>query len=150
LKADPLSPKARFDDAADYAFSIADTIVDSATMIQQSLQAGVYSIEICTGDVRSTDFEKMNEEKKEFLFANGKKAVEDFVAREREVVGRHQLATRYVGFDERLLAYVFAISKAKESIWISDSSTYWLFIKGLRGIEWVILRAGNCRKLCIS
>jgi hypothetical protein len=127
LKADPSLPKDRFADAADYAFSIADTVVASATMIQQSLQAGIYSIEIGTGDVGSTDFEKMTEEKKSFLFANGKKAVEEFVAREREIVGRHQVATMYTGFDERLLAYVSAISEAKKTVWISDSSTYWLF-----------------------
>lgn len=127
LKADPSTPKATFDDAAEYAFGIADTVVASATMIQQSLQSGIYSIEIGTGDVRSTDFEKMTLEIKTLLFANGKKAVEDFVAREREVVGRHQVATLYTGFDERLLAYVFAISGAKKTIWFSDSSTYWLF-----------------------
>lgn len=127
LKTDPLPLKGKFSDAADYAFSIADTVVDSATTIQQSLQADIYSIEIGTGDVRSTDFEKMTMEKKELLFANGKKAVEEFVAREREIVGRHEVTTMYLGYDERLLAYVYAISEAKKTVWISDSSTYWLF-----------------------
>jgi predicted acylesterase/phospholipase RssA len=127
LKADPSPPKAKFADAADYAFSIADTVVSSATTIQQSLQTDIYSIEIGTADVGSTDFEKMTKEKKTLLFANGKKAVEEFVAREREIVGRHQVATIYAGFDERLLAYVYAISEAQKTVWISDSSTYWLY-----------------------
>jgi len=127
LKTNPSAPKDRFNDAAEFAFSIADTVVDSATAIQQSLQPSVYSIEISTGDIRSTDFDKMTKEKKHLLFENGKKAVNDFVASERELVGRHQVATSYVGFDERLLAYVSAISQARETIWFSDSSTYWLF-----------------------
>jgi predicted acylesterase/phospholipase RssA len=127
LKADPSPPKAKFADAADYAFSIADTVVSSATTIQQSLQTDIYSIEIGTSDVGSTDFAKMTKEKKNLLFANGRRAVEDFVAREREIVGRHRVATTYEGFDERLLAYVYAISEAQKTVWISDSSTYWLF-----------------------
>ncbi|MGY4399294.1 patatin-like phospholipase family protein [Bradyrhizobium sp. USDA 3315] len=127
LKADPSAPKSKFADAADYVFGIADTVVSSATSIQQSLQTDIYSIEIATADVKSTDFEKMTRAKKNLLFANGQRAVEDFVAREREIVGRHRVATTYVGFDERLLAYVYAISEAQKTVWISDSSTYWLF-----------------------
>jgi predicted acylesterase/phospholipase RssA len=127
LKASPSMPKARFDNAKDYAFSIADTVVASATLIQQSLQDRIYPIEIGTGEIRSNDFKKMTPETKALLFANGQRAVEDFVRREREVAGSHQIATVYTGYDERLLAYVFAISHAKESIWFSDSSTYWLF-----------------------
>jgi predicted acylesterase/phospholipase RssA len=127
LKADPGTPKTNFNDATEFAFSIADTVVESATAIQQSLQTDVYSIQISTGNVRSTDFDKMTEQNKNFLFENGKKAVNDFVESERELVGRHQVAASYFGFDERLLAYVFAVSQSKETIWFSDSSTYWLF-----------------------
>lgn len=127
LKADPSPPKVKFADASDYAFGIVDTVVSSATSIQQALQTDIYSIEIGTSDVRSTDFAKMTKETKALLFANGRRAVEEFVAREREIVGRHRVANTYEGFDERLLAYVYAISEAQKTVWISDSSTYWLF-----------------------
>ncbi len=127
LVADPSVPRAQFDDAADYAFSIADTVVASATMIQQALQEGIYPIKIGTGTIKSTDFDKITDQVKEQLFASGEKAVKDFVASEREVVGRHRVTTVYKGFDERLLAYVFAISEARNTIWFSDRSTYWLF-----------------------
>ncbi|EJN09035.1 putative esterase of the alpha-beta hydrolase superfamily [Bradyrhizobium sp. YR681] len=127
LKADPPGANDGFEDAIAYAYGIADTIVDSATKIQQSLQSGIYAIEVGTADIRGTDFAKMTAQKKALLFDNGKKAVENFVLSEREVVGRHQMASLYEGFDERLLAYVFAISRAKNTVWLSDSSTYWLY-----------------------
>jgi len=94
---------------------------------EQSLQEGLYTIEIDTGDVESTDFDKMTTAKKNMLFENGVNAVKNFVAREREVVGQHKITSLDEGFEERLLAYVFAISEAKNTIWFFDSSTYWLF-----------------------
>lgn len=127
LNSKPKEIKTAFVDATDYAFSIADTVVASATMIQQTLQDGIFPIVIDTEDVGSTDFEKMTDAKKLTLLENGKEAVRNFVAREREVVGKHRTSDVYQGYDERLLAYVHAVSEAKQSIWISDISTYWLY-----------------------
>jgi hypothetical protein len=67
LKADLSKPRSQFEDFKDYAFGIADTLVSAATSIQQSLQEGIYTIEISTGDVESTDFDKMTTEKKKFF-----------------------------------------------------------------------------------
>ncbi|MFD2235162.1 patatin-like phospholipase family protein [Phaeospirillum tilakii] len=122
------SPRAsQFEDARAYALGMADTMVTSATHIQQSLQDGVYSVEIETGDILATDFDRMTREVQENLYDNGFQAMRTFVAREREFVGRHRVASQFDGFDERLLGYVHCFIEARSTIWISDSSTYWLW-----------------------
>ena len=127
LIASPKKLKTGFVNAKDYVSSIADTVVDSATLIQQSLQDDLYSIDIDTDDVRSTDFDKITAEVKSTLIENGRKAVERFIKSELEIVGCHHIGKTYSGYDERLLAFVFAISEAKKTVWISGSSTYWLY-----------------------
>jgi predicted acylesterase/phospholipase RssA len=117
----------QFEEAKDFALGLASTLVTSATQIQQSLQDGVYYVEIDTGDIGATDFDRMTPEVRRKLFDNGVKAVEKFVASEREVAGRHRVASRFEGFDERLLGYVHCFTEARTTIWISDSSTYWLW-----------------------
>ncbi|TFW61411.1 hypothetical protein CT676_07825 [Bradyrhizobium sp. MOS001] len=117
----------QFEDAKDYALSIADTLVTSATQIQQSLQDGVYSIEIDTGDIIATDFARMTRDVRQTLYDSGLGAVRKFVASEREIVGQHRVASRFEGYDERLLGYVHFFNEARSTIWISDSSTYWLW-----------------------
>lgn len=121
------SQLSQFEDAKSYALGLADTLVASATYIQQSLQDFVYQIEIDTGDIAATDFNRMPREVRETLYDNGVAAVQRFVANEREVVGRHRVASRFEGFDERLLEYVDCFNQARSTIWISDSSTYWLW-----------------------
>lgn len=121
------SRSSQFEDAKEYALAVVDTVVTSATRIQQSLQDAVYSIEIDTGDVVATDFGQMTREVREKLYANGAAAVRSFIASEREIVGRHRVASRFEGFDERLLGYVHCFSEARSTIWISNSSTYWLW-----------------------
>ena len=127
LRSTTSSRSSQFEDAKGYALGIADTLVTSATHIQQSLQDGVYYVEINTGDIVATDFTRMTGEVRNTLYDNGVDAVRKFVASEREVVGRHRVASRFQGFDERLLGYVHCFTEARSTIWISDSSTYWLW-----------------------
>lgn len=117
----------QFENILDYALGLADTLINSATNIQQSLQDGIYPIQIDTGNVAATDFELMTPEVRKRLFDNGVEAVNMFVGKEREIVGRHRTAKRFEGFDERLHGYVHAFTEARSTIWISDSSTYWLW-----------------------
>jgi predicted acylesterase/phospholipase RssA len=127
LKSKPSSQSTEFKGALDYALSVASTLVTSATQIQQSLQDGIYPIEIDTGEVAATDFGLMTPELRQTLFDSGVTAMRKFVAGEREIVGRHRAAKRFEGFDERLHGYVHAFGEARVTIWISDRSTYWLW-----------------------
>jgi predicted acylesterase/phospholipase RssA len=117
----------QFEDAKGYALGLADTLVTSATRIQQSLQDGVYHIEIDTGEITATDFDRMTPDIRQKLYDNGVQAMRKFLASEREVIGRHRVASQFEGFDERLLEYVHSFTEARSTIWISDSSTYWLW-----------------------
>ena len=87
----------------------------------------MYSIEIDTGDIIATDFARMTQNVRKTLYDNGVEAVRRFVASEREIVGQHRVASRFEGFDERLLGYVHFFNEARSTIWISDLSTYWLW-----------------------
>ena len=127
LRSKPSSQSTEFQDALDYALGVANTLVTSATHIQQSLQDGVYSVDIDTGDVAATDFGLMTPALRRTLFDSGAAAMRKFVAGEREIVGRHRAAKRFEGFDERLHGYVHAFAEARSTIWISDVSTYWLW-----------------------
>ncbi|RFC64034.1 hypothetical protein DYI37_06615 [Fulvimarina endophytica] len=127
LRSKPPLQSAGFKGALEYALSVADTLVTSATHIQQSLQDGIYTVEIDAGEVAATDFGLMTPELRQTLFDGGVTAMRKFVAGEREVVGRHRAAMRFEGFDERLHGYVHAFDEARSTIWISDTSTYWLW-----------------------
>ncbi len=127
LKTSSTEPQQRFPSGKEYLLGIADSLVNSATYIQQSLQDGVYTVEIDTGEVRSTDFSGMTPAVRETLYERGKVAMNAFVSREREIVGRHRVASQFTGYDERLHAYVHAFGEARSTIWISDTATYWLW-----------------------
>ncbi|MEQ3624736.1 MAG: patatin-like phospholipase family protein [Celeribacter sp.] len=127
LKSTPKPHTNRFESALDYAMGVADTLVTSATSIQQSLQKGVFPVEIDAGAVRATDFSLMTAETRRELYDSGYSAVEDFISNEREIVGKHRIGRKFRGYDERLHAYVHAFTEARTTIWISDSSTYWLW-----------------------
>lgn len=127
LTSKPTSQTPEFKDALQYALGVAETLITSATHIQQSLQDGVYSVEIDTGEVAATDFDLMTPALRQTLFDSGAGAMRKFVAGEREIVGRHRAAKRFEGFDERLHGYVHAFAEARSTIWISDVSTYWLW-----------------------
>ena len=127
LKSKPSPRSTEFKGALDYALGLADTLVSSATQIQQALQDGIYPVEIDAGEVVATDFGSMTLEVRQTLFDNGVAAMRRFVESEREIVGRHRASRRFEGFDERLHAYVHAFAEARSTIWISDVSTYWLW-----------------------
>jgi len=127
LKSKPSPRSTEFKGVLDYALGVADTLVTSATQIQQSLQDGIYPVEIDIGEVAATDFGLMTPDLRQTLFNSGVTAMRKFVAGEREVVGRHRAAKRFEGFDERLHGYVHAFAEARSTIWISDVSTYWLW-----------------------
>ena len=117
----------QFENVLDYARGVADTLVASSTSIQRSLQNGIFSIEIDTEGVGATDFLNMTQEIRQSLFDNGYAAMEKFIVDEREIAGRHRSKKKFIGFDERLHAYVHTFTEAQSNIWISDTSTYWLW-----------------------
>lgn len=117
----------RFENVLDYAVGVADTLVTSATSIQQSLQKGVFPVEIETRDVRATDFSLMTPETRKMLYDNGHSAMCNFIRNEREIAGKHRIGRNFQGYDERLQAYVHAFTEARTNIWISEASTYWLW-----------------------
>lgn len=117
----------RFENILDYAMGVADTLVTSATSIQQTLQKGVFPVEIETGEVRATDFSLMTAETRKSLYDNGYSAMRAFIGNEREIAGKHRIGRKFQGYDERLHAYVHAFTEARTTIWISDTSTYWLW-----------------------
>eukprot|EP01034_Spumella_vulgaris_P023303 gene23303-29516_t len=58
-------------DLIDFCKRLSATVIDSASEIQLQLQTNVYPIDIHTGAIDSTDFEKLDEKNKRFLYGRG-------------------------------------------------------------------------------
>lgn len=111
----------------DFGAAIANTVVKASSAIQLGLQPDVFTIDIPTGSIQATDFDKVGEAEKEDLHQKGERAVKTFVNSERGTVSQLRADTNYNGFEERLLVYVQMLSEASESVWISDQSSYWIW-----------------------
>ncbi len=69
-------------DLWDYGRALLDTVIDGNLDLQLSLQENVHIIRIDTGDIKATDFDKIDADRISFLKENGAKAVKKFFINE--------------------------------------------------------------------
>lgn len=108
------------------AAAIVDTVVDGASKIQRELQPTQFFVDIDTADVSSTNFH-IDNEKKQFLYAQGAAAVRKFVRNEREELAKVRPIERYFGRDEKYLLYVYSFRNCNGELVIADSTSDWLY-----------------------
>lgn len=111
-----------------FARAIADALVSGGTAVQLRLQPNVYSLQIDTGDIKSTDFDKLDAAAQERLINNGRSAVRAFVENEQLMMSAVNETRTYGGYDERMLAYVHLLQRASRSAFFVDRSSYFLFL----------------------
>jgi predicted acylesterase/phospholipase RssA len=107
--------------------SVSNTVTDGAGEIQRGLQGSVCTVEIDTGMVSSTDFDKIRDADKRFLFASGFDAVKAFVDRERMELRDVRTPNSYVGQDQQWLLYVQTLKDAAAEVVFIDEKSYWLY-----------------------
>lgn len=114
-------------DLSDFIKRLADTVIDSASEIQLQLQPNVYPINIETGSIQSTDFGKVDEEAKRFLYGRGVRSVRNFIEGER-LNARHGDVTahEFQGFDEKMLLLVRQMPSCQHTFLAAGPDTYWL------------------------
>jgi predicted acylesterase/phospholipase RssA len=66
----------------DYGKSLVNTILDGNLDLQLNLQDNIHLINIKTGNIKATDFDKMTQDIVRVLKTNGKNAVDDFLTNE--------------------------------------------------------------------
>lgn len=106
---------------------LADTVIDSASEIQLQLQPNVYPINIETGEIQSTDFGKVDEKAKRFLYGRGVSCVRNFIERERlNALHGDVTAHEFQGFDEKMLLLVRQMPSCQHTLLAVGPDTYWL------------------------
>ena len=107
---------------------IACTVIDGGSHLQRGLQSGVYTVDIDTGDIGSTDFGKIGSREKAFLFDQGRRTVEQFVRGERGKLYAVNAATLYVGRDQKMLLFVNALKGCEREMLFVDKDSHWLYL----------------------
>ncbi|MEI9935825.1 MAG: patatin-like phospholipase family protein [Pseudomonadota bacterium] len=110
----------------EFVARLGDVVVNGATSIQLSLQPGVHSVAIPTGAIKSTDFATVGQAEKQQLYDAGHQAVATYIRNERRHV-RNAPRQACRGFDEKLLAFIQALSACNEEMWAVGSSSYWIY-----------------------
>lgn len=114
-------------DLSDFIKRLADTVIDSASEIQLQLQPNVYPIDIETGSIKSTDFGKIDEESKRFLYGRGVKCVRKFIESERlNALHGDVTAYEFQGFDEKMLLLVRQMPSCQNTLLAIGPDTYWV------------------------
>lgn len=114
-------------DVLDFGGRLSTAVVDSASEIQLQLQPNVYPVYIKTGSVRSTDFDRVDDASKRFLFGQGVRGVRNFIEKERLAALRGDAtAQQFQGFDEQMLLLVRQMRFCKLKLLAMGPDTYWL------------------------
>ncbi len=114
-------------DLSDFIKRLADTVIDSASEIQLQLQPNVYPINIETGAIQSTDFGKVDEKAKRFLYGRGMRCVRNFIEGERlNALHGDVTAHEFQGFDEKMLLLVRQMPSCQHTFLAVGPDTYWL------------------------
>lgn len=114
-------------DIVDFGQRLSAAVIDSASEIQLQLQPNVYAVQIKTGSIRSTDFDRVNADSKRFLYGRGVKGVRQFIERERLTALRNDVtAQEFQGFDEKMLLLVRQTSSCNGTFLAMGADTYWL------------------------
>ncbi|WP_186378793.1 patatin-like phospholipase family protein [Sphingobium sp. B2] len=119
---------AGFREFSAFAGSVADAVVSGGTAVQLKLQSNVHSVEIDTGTIKSTDFDKLDAEAQMKLVESGRSAMRSFVANEQLTMSAVTESRTYEGYDERMLAYVHMLQRGSRSALFVDRSSYFLFM----------------------
>jgi len=119
--------KHKISNILDFALRLSDTVINGATQIQLILQPDIHIIEINTGEIKSTDFDIVGRKQKEELRNYGYQKVQNFIRHERQYLQRKAQTLVYKGFDEKCLLIVQKLQNCRDSVWISDSDTYWIY-----------------------
>lgn len=107
-------------------YRLANTVVHGAAEIQKKILDNVYVIPIKTKGVKSTDFDKMNEEKVKQLIADGRDATNSFIS--NELLSLRKNSTISISFydeEEIYSAFICLTEKLPQQIYISNEETKW-------------------------
>ncbi|MGK5068324.1 patatin-like phospholipase family protein [Janthinobacterium sp. RT4P48] len=114
-------------DLKDFALRMSATVIDSASEIQLQLQPNVYPVQIKTGSISSTDFDRIDMKSKRFLYERGMIGVRSFIEKEKLNSIRHDSAAQeFRGFDEQMLLVVHQMRSCAKTLVLMGSDTYWL------------------------
>ncbi|GAB3647329.1 patatin-like phospholipase family protein [Ramlibacter alkalitolerans] len=114
-------------DVVEFGRRLSAAVIDSASEIQLKLQPNVYPVQISTGSIRSTDFDRIGPKSKLFLYGRGVKGAREFFRRERLTALRADAtAQEFQGFDEKMLLLVRQTHACRRTFLASGRDTYWL------------------------
>lgn len=127
------------DDVIEYAFSLANTIVEGSVTMQHLNEIdGRYIIYTDSDGIKATDFDKINEEQIKILINNGMKSAKDFFDKEKEyspilVSKRNTLQTMNQAY-----ALIATYSKNRiDEVFISTPDNKWCWTLFPTLLKWV-------------
>jgi hypothetical protein len=108
--------------------AVASTVVDGSSMLQGRLVGPIHEIAIDTGDIRATDFDKMDSQRIAWLVGQGRTAAAEFfddeLGRVRQIRQRSNLLS---GDDELYSAVAETLDEQVNDIVISDVNARWVY-----------------------
>lgn len=122
----------------DYGKSLINTVLMGTMNVQLSLLDNVNIVTIKTGDIKTTDFEKIEEKTLKILIQNGVDAISNFIENEtahpRANTIRSDVSTDY--FDTNNTIILSNLESVEEVI-ISDKQTNWVYELFPTLMKWV-------------
>ncbi len=115
--------------------SLVDTVIDGSGDLQAKLFS-VARIEINTGEVRATDFHKIDEEKNSELFALGKEAARSFFAAEKLNISKDTKTGLLPGDDEMRAVITQKLGEHVTQVDICESDTDFIYKMFPSFLEW--------------
>jgi predicted acylesterase/phospholipase RssA len=126
LQADPDKPDTS--NAFRFLSEMVDTLVDGSQDLQLRIQSGVHVIQINTGSVKATDFEKIDEDTRTTLIREGSDATAKFFTEERtRVYAGPPQATLCYDPDQTFSAVVENLEQRMHEIVISEENAEWVY-----------------------
>lgn len=113
-------------DIKQFINALVDAIVEGSKHLQSSIQGGVYRIEIPTGTISATDFDAMSSDTVDDLIESGRKAVEEFLSREMEIVSAGRRRAAQLDDDRALLLLTEQLERTDLEVIIAQSSLEWV------------------------
>jgi len=111
-----------------YLKVLVNTIVDGGQELQVGIQRDVHVISIPTGDIKATDFEKMDQRAIENLIKRGTEAAQEFFRDElRQVKATQQGNSLCYGVEELYSAIVENLDRSVTDILIAEENTEWVY-----------------------
>jgi hypothetical protein len=110
------------------ARDVADAVVDGSRDLQLRLLPDVHVVQIRTGDIKATDFEKMSANVTKVLVEAGRLATEEFFEHEAERIRPPRPSPSIcAGREEMYAAIVENLDRAVQDIFVADEKCEWVY-----------------------